>query len=340
MKKIRFAVVGCGQIGGRHAQLSAVTGDLMAVCDIDREKAIQTGNKYGVKHFFRIEDLLKEEKNIDLMVICTPNGLHASHSVQSLEAGLHVLCEKPISITVSEGQRMIEVAKISGKELFIVKQNRFNPPVLAVKKLLDEGKLGKISAVQVNGFWYRGDDYYQDSLWRGTLSLDGGILFTQFSHFIDLLYWFMGDIKNIHAFGSNFSHQDTIEFEDGAVVCLEFHNGAIGTAHFTINSYRKNMEGSLTIFGENGTVKIGGQYLNAIEYEMVRDLEIGNVPAGNKSNDYGTYQGSMSNHDKIYQHVRDVLTMGAPNQFSGQDALKTVEIIERIYAAAGRHQVA
>ena len=339
-KIIQFALVGCGKIGLRHAQLCADSGKLVAVCDIDREKANQMAEKYSAACYYSMGDLLKGEKNIDLLVICTPNGLHATHSIQALDKGIHVLCEKPMAITVSDAQQMIEAARRTGKELFIVKQNRFNPPVMAVKKLLDDGKLGKISEVQVNGFWNRDTDYYQNSMWRGSLNMDGGVLFTQFSHFIDLLYWFLGDIKRAFAFGNNFNHQDSIEFEDSVVACLEFQNGVIGTTHFTINSYGKNMEGSLTIFGENGTVKIGGQYLNAIEYQWIRNLEMEGLPKGNGAINYGTYQGSMSNHDKFYEHVMDVLKLGVPNQFSGQDALKTVDIIERIYAAARLHQMA
>ena len=223
--------------------------------------------------------------------------------------------------------------KKAGKLLFIVKQNRFNPPVVAIKKILDEKKLGKIYSIQLNCFWNRDPKYYKNS-WKGTKALDGGTLFTQFSHFIDLLYWMFGDVKQVKGFSKNYAHQGCIEFEDTGVVILEFKNGIIGTINYTVNSFQKNMEGSLTIFGENGTIKIGGQYLNELEYQQIKDHTITHLPAGNKANEYGFYQGSMSNHDKVYQNVVDVINNNAQMAASSHDGLKTVEIIEKIYAAA------
>lgn len=166
--------------------------------------------------------------------------------------------------------------------------------------------------------------------------MDGGTLFTQFSHFIDLLYWMIGDVKDVKAITRNFAHQDTIDFEDTGVVILEFHNGAIGTVNYTVNSHGKNMEGSLTIFGEKGTVKIGGQYLNELEYQNIEGFVFKDLPVGNKANDYGQYQGSMSNHDRVYENLVEVLDHNAAISTSAFEGLKTVEIIDRIYRAAGR----
>jgi predicted dehydrogenase len=166
------------------------------------------------------------------------------------------------------------------------------------------------------------------------MELDGGILFTQFSHFIDLLYWMIGDVKQVKAFKKNYAHKNIIEFEDTGVVILEFENGVIGTINYTVNSFQKNMEGSLTVFGEKGTVKIGGQYLNVLEYQQIKDHIIADLPAGKKANDYGSYQGSMSNHDKVYQNLVDVIQNNATMAASSYDGLKTVQIIEKIYAVA------
>jgi predicted dehydrogenase len=166
------------------------------------------------------------------------------------------------------------------------------------------------------------------------MALDGGTLFTQFSHFIDLLYWMFGDVKQVKGFKKNAAHQNIIEFEDTGVVILEFENGVIGAINYTVNSFQKNMEGSLTIFGEKGTVKIGGQYLNELEYQQIESYVISNLPAGNKANEYGSYQGSMSNHDKVYKNLVDVINNNAAMAAGSRDGLKTVEIIERIYAAA------
>ena len=329
---LSFAIIGCGNIAKRHAEQIQVVGKLAAVCDIIRLKAEELGKKYNVEVFSSIEELFANKKGIDVAVICTPNGLHAAHSIISLRAGCHVLCEKPMALNSSDCLVMIQEAEKAGKYLFVVKQNRFNPPVVAVKKLLDEKKLGTIYSIQLNCFWNRDAKYYDNS-WKGTMALDGGTLFTQFSHFIDLLYWMFGDIKQVKTFKKNFAHQNIIEFEDTGVVILEFENGGMGTINYTVNSFQKNMEGSLTIFGEKGTVKIGGQYLNELEYQQIDDHVISNLPAGNKANEYGFYQGSMSNHDKVYKNLVDVINNNAAMAAGSRDGLKTVEIIEKIYTA-------
>ncbi len=326
----KFAIVGCGRIGMRHAEHIQKLAKLVAVCDIDSAKATTFSEKFNCNAYQNIEDMLAKEKDIDVVSICSPNGLHAKHSIQSLEAGFHVLCEKPMAINVQDCGEMIKTAERMNKRLFAIKQNRFNPPVAAVKKLIDENKLGKIMSVQLSCFWNRNEDYYHNS-WKGTKDLDGGTLYTQFSHFVDLLYWLIGDVKQAKSLMGNFAHQGIIEFEDTGVVILEFVNGAIGTINYTVNSYNKNMEGSLTIFGEKGTVKIGGQYLNELEYQEIEGYKIENLPAGNTANNYGNYQGSMSNHDKVYENVLEVLNHNASIATNSFEALKTVEIIDKIY---------
>lgn len=329
-KDLNFAIVGCGRIGTRHAGHIVNNGNLLAVCDIISDKAEALAKEYNCKAYTSIDEMLQKESLVDLVAICSPNGLHAEHSIKALKAGFHVLCEKPMAISVNDCGEMIKTAESSNKRLMIVKQNRFNPPVEAVKKIIDEGKLGRIYSVQLSCFWNRNPDYYANS-WKGTLDLDGGTLYTQFSHFIDLLYWMIGDVKNVEAYGGNFNHQGIIEFEDNGVIALKFYNGAIGTINYSVNSYGKNMEGSLTIFGEKGTVKIGGQYLNELEYQNIKDYEIKDLPKGNTANNYGQYQGSMSNHDKVYENVVDVLTNKGVISANGFEGLKTVEIIDRIY---------
>jgi predicted dehydrogenase len=328
-RPIRFAVVGCGNIGKRHIEHIVKKGELVAVCDIDKNRL----NDLDTNTYIDIKDLLKQEKDIDVVSVCTPNYLHAPHTIASLRAGFHVLCEKPMATSVYDCGEMIKEAERANRRLFIVKQNRFNPPVEAVKKLIEEGKLGKIYSVQLSCFWNRNSLYYQSSDWKGKKELDGGTLYTQFSHFIDLLYWLIGDVRKVHAFTSNYAHQGLIEFEDTGVVALEFYNGVIGTINYTVNAYQKNMEGSLTIFAEKGTVKIGGQYLNELDYQWIEDYEIKNLPKGNAANNYGTYQGSMSNHDKVYENVIEVLTNQGIIATNGFEGLKTVEIIDKIYQA-------
>lgn len=330
---VRFALIGCGRIAQRHAQHIQNNGVLAAVCDIVKEKADALAQEYNAKSYNSIEDLLQYEKEIDIVSICTPNGLHAPHAILALKAGCNVLCEKPMAISVSDCRKMIETAKETGKQLFAIKQNRFNPPVAAVKKLLEEGRLGKIYSIQLTCFWNRNENYYQNS-WKGTKKLDGGTLYTQFSHFIDLLYWMAGDIKKVKAFTVNAAHKGIIEFEDSGVVIVEFENGVIGTINYSVNSYKKNMEGSLTLLGEKGTVKIGGQYLNELEYQEIENYKIEYLPQGNRANNYGDYQGSMSNHDKVYENVVAVLKGNATISAGAFEAMKTVEIIEKIYNAA------
>jgi UDP-N-acetyl-2-amino-2-deoxyglucuronate dehydrogenase len=334
LSTIQFAIIGCGRIAQRHAEHIHNLAHLAAVCDIKRQRADELAAKYNCRSYAAIDDLLAKEPKIDVVSICTPNWLHAEHTIKGLKAGKHVLCEKPMALRVADCRRMIEESERNRKLLFVVKQNRFNPPVAALKKALDDGRLGRIVNVQLNCFWNRTDAYYRESDWKGTLDLDGGTLFTQFSHFIDLLIWMIGDIETLHVLTENSLHQSTIQFEDTGVIALRFTNGALGTINYTVNSHQKNMEGSITVFGEKGTVKIGGQYLNALEYQCIEGYEITNVQHSAPANDYGFYQGSMSNHDKVYQNVIDVLTRNHAIATSGLEGLKTVEVIERIYAQA------
>ncbi|MEP7238401.1 MAG: Gfo/Idh/MocA family oxidoreductase [Ferruginibacter sp.] len=323
-----FAIIGCGRIAKRHAEQMARHGKLVAVCDIIPAKADELAALYNAKAYYSIEELLKVETALNLVAICTPNGLHAAHSIKALEAGNDVLCEKPLCITVEDGKAMIAAAEKSGKKLFVVKQNRYNPPVLFLKDLIANGKLGKIYSFQINCFWNRPETYYTD--WKGSKHLDGGTLFTQFSHFIDLLYWLLGDVTAVKTITKNFAHP-SIEFEDSGIVAFEMQSGVIGSLNYTVNSFEKNMEGSFTVFAEKGTVKIGGQYLNELEYCNVAGLINPDLPAGNPANGYGFYQGSMSNHDKVYENLILALRNDKHEFASAEEGLKTVEIIEKIY---------
>lgn len=332
MVNINFAIIGCGRIAQRHAEHinNLENGSLAAVCDIDFSQAEKLASLYSCKAYDNIRDLL-DHPGIDVVSICTPNGLHAEHSIMVLNSGKHVLCEKPMAISVKDCGEMIKTAERNNKRLFIVKQNRFNPPIVALKNLIDNDRLGQIYSVQLNCFWNRNEAYYTNS-WKGTLALDGGTLFTQFSHFIDLLYWLVGDVQEVKAFASNYHHKESIEFEDTGVVILKFANRALGCIHYTVNSYGQNMEGSITIFAEKGTVKVGGKYLNELEFEKIEGEAIGNLPEGNRPNNYGDYVGSMSNHDKVYANLVDVLLNNASVSTNMFEGFKTVEVIEKIYA--------
>lgn len=328
---IKFAIVGCGRIGERHAKHINNVGKLVAIADIDIYKTQKLVNQYQVPAYSSLDDLLNSGVEIDVLAVCTPNGLHAEHSIKALKAGCHVLCEKPMALSVHDCGEMIQAAEKANRRLFIVKQNRYNPPVVKVKELIENGSLGKIQSVHLSCVWNRNEGYYKNT-WKGSKGLDGGILYTQFSHFIDLIYWLVGDVRQVKSFTKNTSQRTDIEFEDTSVVACEFYNGAIGTMHFTINSHKKNMEGAITLMAEKGTIKIGGQYLNELEYQNIDGLDSIEVEVGNPVNNYGDYQGSMSNHDKVYQNVVDVLRKGDVIATNGFEGLKTIEIIDKIYS--------
>ena len=336
MGKVNFAIIGCGRIAERHAVYISKLGNLLAVCDVKPDRAQKLGVQFGAKTYTSIDELLINENKLDVVTICTPNGLHAEQTIKSLKKGFHVLCEKPMATRSPDCRKMIIEAEKAGKKLFIVKQNRFNPPVSAIKRAIEEGRLGVILSAHLSCYWNRNEDYFNTSDWKGTREMDGGSLFTQFSHFIDLLFWLIGDVKEVYALTDNFIHKDISEVDDTGVVALRFLSGALGSIHFTVNSFKKNMEGSLTVFGEKGTVKIGGQYLNELEYQSIDNFEIRDIPKGNPPNKYGFYEGSMSNHEMVYKNLIDVLQNQGTIATNGYEGMKTVEIIEKIYSTANK----
>lgn len=326
---LRFAIIGCGKIAPRHAAEAVRNGELVAVCDILKEKADHLASKFSAKAFYTITELLAAEKKIDLVAVCTPNGLHAAHSIVALQAGCHVLCEKPLCISSEDGNKMIEAASASGRKLFVVKSTRYNPALAGLKKIIEENKLGRLYSFQLNCFWNRPADYYKDS-WKGSLLLDGGTLYTQFSHYIDALLWLLGDIKNVAGFRKNIAHKAIIEFEDSGSVALEMENGMTGGLNWSVNTFQKNMEVSLTIIAEKGNIRIGGEYMNKIEYQLMEGHNF-EIPVQGVANDYGFYKGSMSNHDKVYENLVKALQNNHHPFTHATDGLKTVETIERIY---------
>jgi predicted dehydrogenase len=307
-------------------------GILAAVADIDPGKAGRLAGQWGARAYSSFEALLHAEKP-DCIAICTPNHLHAEQSILALRSGAHVLCEKPMSLSSPEAGAMIAAANTAGRHLFVVKQNRFNPPVLLLRQLLEERRLGAIHSFQVNAIWHRPPAYYEGSGWRGRKEKDGGILFTQFSHFIDLLLWLLGDLDAVHSFRQNYGLRGIIEGEDTGVAILRLTNGSIGTLQYTVGAFGANMEGSLLVLGEKGTVRIGGQYLNELDYFRVDGIPAPTLPLSRPANEYGFYQGSMSNHDKVYDHL--VLALrGEPHQLpSAAEAARTVAFIEKLLAA-------
>jgi UDP-N-acetyl-2-amino-2-deoxyglucuronate dehydrogenase len=333
----RIAVLGCGHIGRKHAALAARYGKLVGVADTDQEKATAVAQLYQVSAYSNLTELLAQAEP-EIVVICTPNGIHAEHSLEALRSNAHVLCEKPMALNSKDAAEMIQTARLFNKRLFVVKQNRFNPPVAWVKQLLEQQQLGNLVGFQLNAFWNRDPAYFRQSAWRGSLNLDGGPLFTQFSHFVDLLYWYLGPLKEVKfATAENRLHPDCIEFEDQGMVVLEFECGISGSVQYSLNAHKRNMEGSITLFGEKGTVKIGGSYLNEIAYCNIEGVEVPTFPVL-ESNQYGTYEGSSSQHHLVYEAMLKTLENPA-NRFLGpEEALQSVAIIETIYAKMGNRR--
>lgn len=334
-KKIRFAVVGCGHIGKRHAEM--ITRDekaeLVALCDI-RPKEELGVEAYPVPFAKNLEELLKIASDVDVINICVPNGLHAEMAIKAIEAGHHVVIEKPMALTLADAERVIYTSLRYRKQVFCVMQNRYSPPSVWIKEMVDSGKLGQIYMVQLNCYWNRDDRYYKPGGWHGDARLDGGTLFTQFSHFIDIMYWLFGDICDIQARFADFNHKELTDFEDSGFVNFRFVNGGMGALSYSTAVWNKNMESSMLIVAENGSVKIGGQYMNEVEYCHVKDYEMPILAPTNPGNDYGPYKGSAQNHNFVIRNVVNVLS-GMPGEMITTNVLegmKVVDIIQRIYA--------
>ncbi|HUC81465.1 MAG TPA: Gfo/Idh/MocA family oxidoreductase [Flavisolibacter sp.] len=319
MKKI--AIIGCGRIAKRHAENITDIGKLAAVCDELPEKAAAFAESFGAKSYTSIDDLLKVETTVDLVVVCTPNGLHAEHIIKSLQAGKDVLTEKPLCLTTAAAWQIIETAKFCRRRLFIVKSARYNPVLQQLKTIVDRKELGDIYSIQLNCLWNRNDEYYTD--WKGKTFPDGGTLYNQFSHYIDVLLWLFGEIKTVKGFSANFAHKESVEFEDTGTAALQFSSGALGTFNWSVNAYQKNCEIALTIVAEKGTLRIGGENLNEVQYAVTE-----------KAFQFPSYQKeNWSNHGEVYAHLLQELqtpTQTFPDVFDG---LRTVETIEKIYKA-------
>lgn len=334
-KKIKFAIIGCGHIGKRHAEMISRNNnaELVALIDV-KSKEVLNISQYEVPFFSDLKTFLSSDISTDVVTIATPNGLHASQAIQVLEAKNHVVVEKPLALSKADAETVIFKALNVSKQIFAVMQNRYSPPSVWIKNLIDNKVLGTIYSVHINSFWNRDERYYTADSWHGDEKLDGGTLFTQFSHFIDIMYWLFGDITNIKSVMKDFKHQDMTDFEDAGVVNFEFVNGGIGNFNFSTSVWNKNMESSMAIIAEKGAIKIGGQYMNEVEYCHIKDYEMPNLDPTNPGNDYGAYKGSAQNHHYVIQNVIDVLNENKSITTNALEGMKVVDIIERIYQSA------
>lgn len=334
MKKVKFAVVGCGHIGKRHAEMIRRNeeAELIALADVRNRDDLGLVD-LDVPFFNSLEELLAAKLDIDVINIATPNGFHAEQALIALEARKHVVIEKPMALNKADAEKVIFKALNVHRHVFAVMQNRYSPPSVWIKEMVESGRLGKIFMVQLNCYWNRDDRYYKAGSWHGNKQLDGGTLFTQFSHFIDILYWLFGDLANISSRFYDFNHKDLTDFEDSGYVTFDFLNGGSGVLNFSTAVWNKNLESSMTIIAENGAIKIGGQYMDKVEYCHVKDYEMPQLAPTNPGNDYGAYKGSAQNHNFVIDNVVDVLNQRANITTNALEGLKVVDIIERIYKA-------
>jgi len=330
--KIRFAVVGAGHIGKRHSEMILRNEDaeLVAIADILPKEKLGL-DAFNVPFFQSTEELYASGLEFDVVNICSPNGLHAKHAIEALENRKHIVCEKPMGLSKAECENVIFTSLKVSKQVFCVMQNRYSPPSVWIKDVIDSKIMGKVFLVQLNCYWNRDERYYKKGSWKGTPDLDGGTLFTQFSHFIDIMYWLFGDIFDIQGKFADFNHKDLTAFEDSGFVNFQFVNGGIGSLNYSTSVWNQNLESSITIIGEKGSVKIGGQYMNEVEYCHIKDYTLPELAAANPANDYGAYKGSAANHHYIIENVIDTLKGRTSATTNALEGLKVVEIIERIY---------
>jgi predicted dehydrogenase len=332
--KIKFAVIGYGHIGKRHcAEIEQnKTCELIAVIDSD-ENVLSTvkANYTKVKLFSSLEAFFEDGIYADVINICTPNGLHFPQAQDCLLANKHILVEKPLALRKSHCNELVKIANQKEKKIFCVLQNRYSPPAQLLKNLIENQSLGKIGWVEINCYWNRDERYYKPGSWRGTKELDGGPLYTQFSHFVDILYWLFGELDIQNALFDNFNHPKIPHFEDTGTFSFRIKSGGAGVFSYSTMLWDKNMESTITIIGDKGTVKIGGQYMDKIEYFHVENMEKPDLAQSNPPNSYGNYQGSAANHSFVIVNIVRELNGEKSTIAYAEDAAASVEIIEHVY---------
>lgn len=331
-RKIRIAVVGCGRISKNHfASIEKHSGDmeLVAVCDNDLMVLKKHEKQYSVNVYLDLRDLLENE-NIDLLSICTPSGLHSEQAIIAAEYGVHVMTEKPMATRMHDGELMVKACDNASVHLFVVKQNRRNSTLQLLKRAVEEKRFGRIFMVNINVFWTRPQEYYDMAKWRGTWELDGGAFMNQASHYVDLIDWLIGPVDSVQAMMGTLERD--IEVEDTGVLNIRWRNGAMGSMNVTMLTYPKNYEGSITILGEKGTVRIGGVAVNDIQHwdfdeAMDYDDKIENA-------NYETTSVYGFGHSLYYKNVIDVLRGNAEPETDGREGLKSLEVLIAGYLSA------
>lgn len=328
---VRIALVGCGRISANHFEaISKVEGlELSAVCDSVESRAREAGERWQVPWFTSYEKMLAEA-DCDAVAIATPSGLHPAHGILAAKAGKHVISEKPMAITLASADALVKACDDAGVHLFVVKQNRLNATVQLVKRALDKGRFGRLFLANTTVHWTRPQSYYDQAPWRGTWEFDGGAFMNQASHYVDLMQWLVGPVESVIAKTATMARR--IEAEDTGAAVLKFRNGALGVIEVTMLTYPKNLEGSFTLIGERGTVKVGGTAVNRIEHWAFADADSDDAEVERVNTDPPSVYGF--GHEPYYRNVLRVIRGEAVPDTDGRGGRKSLELILGIYESA------
>jgi UDP-N-acetyl-2-amino-2-deoxyglucuronate dehydrogenase len=331
-RKIRLALVGCGRISANHfGAIEQHAGDveLVDVCDVNTTALDQAVSRTKAAGHSSLAALLKAT-TADLVVLTTPSGLHPAQAIQVAQSGRHVMTEKPMATRWHDGLRMVKACDDAGVRLFVVKQNRRNATLQLLKRAVEQDRFGKIYSVAMNVFWTRPQDYYDSAKWRGTWEFDGGAFMNQASHYIDLLDWIIGPVESVMAYTATLAR--SIEVEDSGAAAVRWRSGAMGTVNVTMLTYPKNMEGSITILGERGTVRIGGVAVNEIQTWEFADTSTDDAEVAGSN--YQTTSVYGFGHPLYYANVIDTLRGAAEPETDGREGLKTLELLVAMYLSS------
>ena len=331
-RPIRFAVVGCGRISAKHFDALSVHGDrarVVAVCDTDGAALRAAAERTGAQAFSRLDDLLAGS-DADAVVLATPSGLHAEQGIRVAASGRHVISEKPMATRWQDGKRLVQACDEAGVQLFVVKQNRQNATVQLLKRAIERRRFGRIYMVNLNVFWNRPQSYYDDARWRGTWEFDGGALMNQASHYVDLLDWLIGPVETVHAFTGTLARN--IQVEDTGVVNVRWRSGALGSLNVTMLTYPQNLEGSITIIGESGTVRLGGVAINRVDHWEFAEPDEDDARVAEAS--YQTTSVYGFGHPRYYENVLASLRGEARPETDGREGLRSLELLIGIYLSA------
>jgi UDP-N-acetyl-2-amino-2-deoxyglucuronate dehydrogenase len=331
-RKIRFALVGCGRIAANHfgaLEKHSDRAELVDVCDIDPKALAAAVERTGARGHSNLDEMLAVS-NADCVILTTPSGLHPTQSIQCSEAGFHVMTEKPMATRWQDGLEMVKAADKARKQLFVVKQNRRNATLQLLKQAVEAGRFGRIYMVNVNVFWTRPQDYYDSAKWRGTWEFDGGAFMNQASHYVDLLDWLIGPVESVQAYTATLARN--IEVEDTGVVSIKWRSGALGSMNVTMLTYPKNLEGSITIIGEKGTVRVGGVAVNEIQHWEFAEAH--EMDERIKDASYATTSVYGFGHPLYYDNVLNVFQGKADPETDGREGLKSLELLIATYLSA------